>query len=280
MNDIFQLLNYSFFSNAIVAAIFTSLSCGIIGTYIVTKRIVFITGGITHASFGGIGIAYYLGMNPVAGAGIFGVFTAWIIEYLSKKSKIREDSAIAILWSIGMAIGIIFIFITPGYSPDLMSYLFGSILTVSGTDILIMSILTFIILLFFIIYYPLILFISFDEDYARTHKIPVSLIKYILITLIALTVVINIRVVGIILVLSLVTIPQATAGLFTKSFKHIIFYSVLFAFIGSISGLVVSYYLNIPSGATIILLLTFAFAISFGIKKILAFLKIKRNRST
>lgn len=261
MNDIFQLLNYSFFSNAIVAAIFTSLSCGIIGTYIVTKRIVFITGGITHASFGGIGIAYYLGMNPVAGAGIFGVFTAWIIEYLSKKSKIREDSAIAILWSIGMAIGIIFIFITPGYSPDLMSYLFGSILTVSGTDILIMSILTFIILLFFIIYYPLILFISFDEDYARTHKIPVSLIKYILITLIALTVVINIRVVGIILVLSLVTIPQATAGLFTKSFKHIIFYSVLFAFIGSISGLVVSYYLNIPSGATIILCLVMIFGI-------------------
>jgi len=274
MNDILQLFNYSFFTNAVIAAILTSLSCGIIGTYIVTKRIVFITGGITHASFGGIGIAYYLGFSPVAGAGIFGVITAWIIEFLSKKTTIREDSAIAMLWSFGMAIGIIFIFITPGYTPDLMSYLFGSILTVSSTDIIMMISISFIVILFFLIYYPLILYISFDENYAKTHNIPVTLIKYILITLVALTVVINIRVVGIILVLSLVTIPQATAGLFTKKFKYIIYYSIIIGFISSLLGLIVSYYLNIPSGATII----FCLVVIFGILKILSLIfNIKKS---
>ena len=252
MTGILELLNYNFFINAIITAILTSLSCGIIGTYIVSRRIVFISGGITHASFGGIGIAYYIGMNPIMGAGIFGILTAWTIEYISARTNIRKDSAIAMLWSFGMAIGIIFIYITPGYAPDLMSYLFGSILTVTASNIIVMLILTLVIILFFILFYPIILYLSFDEDFARTNKAPVILLKYILITLVALTVVVNIRVVGIILVLSLVTIPQASAGLFSKNFKHIIFLSVLFAFLGSISGLIVSYYLNIPSGATII----------------------------
>ncbi|MFC2118637.1 metal ABC transporter permease [Bacteroidota bacterium] len=266
-----QLLNYNFFINAIIAAILSSLCCGIIGTYIVSRRIVFISGGITHASFGGIGIAYYLGMNPVVGAGIFGVLTAWAIEYLSAGTNIRKDSAIAILWSFGMAIGIIFIYITPGYTPDLMSYLFGSILTVTSTDILMMLVLATIIIIFFILFYPMILYLSFDEDFARTHKAPVHILKYFLITLVALTVVINIRVVGIILVLSLVTIPQATAGLFSKNFKHIIFLSILFAFIGSISGLFVSYYLNIPSGATIIFCLVLIYGFLRLIKSLFRF---------
>lgn len=261
MTDLLELLTYKFFINAIIAAVFTSICCGIIGSYIVSKRIVFITGGITHSSFGGIGIAYYLGMNPVLGAGIFGVLTAWSVEYLTNRSNIREDSAIAMLWSFGMAIGIIFIFITPGYTPDLMSYLFGSILTVSSGEILLMAGLSFLVALFFIIFYPQILFLSFDEDYAKTHKAPVLILKYILITLVALTVVISIRLVGIILVLSLVTIPQTTAGLFSKNFKNIIFLSILFAFIGSVTGLIISYFLNIPSGATIIFCLVLIFII-------------------
>jgi len=261
MTDLFELLTYNFFINAIVASVFTSICCGIIGSYVVSKRIVFITGGITHSSFGGIGIAYYLGMNPVLGAGIFGVLSAWAVEYLTDRSNIREDSAIAMLWSFGMAIGIIFIFITPGYAPDLMSYLFGSILTVSSGEILLMAGLSFIVVLFFITFYPQILYLSFDEDYAKTHRAPVLILKYILITLVALTVVISIRLVGIILVLSLVTIPQTTAGLFSKNFKHIIFLSILFAFIGSLSGLMISYFLNIPSGATIIFCLVLIFGI-------------------
>ena len=125
-----ELLQYKFIVNSLLAGILASISCGIIGTYIVTRRMVFLSGGITHASFGGIGIGYFFGFNPVISAAIFGILSALGIEYVSKRSNIREDSAIGILWSFGMAIGIMFVFLTPGYAPNLMSYLFGSILTV------------------------------------------------------------------------------------------------------------------------------------------------------
>ena len=265
MNIILELFEYQFFINAVLAAAFASISCGIIGSYIVAKRIVFISGGITHASFGGIGIAYYMGMNPIFGAAIFGVLSALGIEYFSKKGEIREDSVIAILWSFGMAIGIIFVFITPGYAPNLMSFLFGSILTVTTLDILLLLGLSIVLVLFFIFMYNIILFISFDEEYAKTHNSPVKLINYILIALVALTIVLSIRVVGIILVLSLLTIPQTIANLLTKKFKHIIFYSVGIAFIGSMFGLFGAYFLDIPSGASII----FSLVIMFIIAKLL-----------
>ncbi|HRX98217.1 MAG TPA: metal ABC transporter permease, partial [Bacteroidales bacterium] len=156
-----DLLQYNFFINALLAALFTSISCGIIGTYIVSKRIVFISGGITHTSFGGVGLGYFAGINPLIGAAIFSLLSAFGIEYMSKKIAIREDSAIAIMWSFGMALGIIFIYLTPGYAPNLMSYLFGSILTVSTGEIVLTGILAIVILAFFIIFYKIILFIAF-----------------------------------------------------------------------------------------------------------------------
>ena len=247
-----ELFKYQFFTNAFIAACFTSITCGIIGTYIVARRIVFISGGISHSSFGGIGIGYYLGINPIISAAIFSTLSAISIEALSHKLELRKDSLIGMVWSFGMAVGIIFIFITPGYASNLMSYLFGNILTVSSFDILIMVGLTVIIVSFFLILFKEILFVAFDEDYAKTQGIPTSFINYCLISLIALTIVINIRVVGIILVISLLTIPQATANIFSKNFKNIIFYSIGFGFISSISGLFLSYSLNIPSGASII----------------------------
>lgn len=247
-----ELLNYQFFINALLAAVFSSITCGFIGTYIVSRRIVFISGGISHASFGGVGIAYYLGIPPLLGATIFSVLTALGIGALSHRSELREDSLIGMMWSFGMAVGIIFIFITPGYAADLMSYLFGSILTVSSSEILLMAGLAVVIVLFFVLLFKEILFVAFDEEYARTQGIPTAVINYILISLAALTIVINIRVVGIILVISLLTIPQAAANLLTRSFKRIIIYSTVIAFLASVSGLLVSYYLNIPSGAAII----------------------------
>ena len=247
-----ELFKYQFFIHAILAACLTSISCGIIGTYIVSRRIVFISGGISHASFGGIGIGYFLGINPIFGAAVFSTFSAIGIEALSKKSGLRKDSLIGMVWSFGMAVGIIFVFITPGYASDLMGYLFGNILTVSSFDILLMACLTFFIILFFLLLFKEILSVSFDEEYARTQGVPSTLINYSLISLVALTIVINIRVVGIILVISLLTIPQVTSNLFSKKFKHIIFYSIGFGFLSSISGLFLSYKLNIPSGASII----------------------------
>ncbi|MGE5342244.1 MAG: metal ABC transporter permease [Candidatus Omnitrophota bacterium] len=248
-----DLFHYEFFINALWASVFTAITCGIIGTYIVSRRIVFISGGISHSCFGGLGIAYYLGINPILGAAVFSVIASYVIEALSKKSELREDSLIGMMWSFGMAIGIIFVFLTPGYASDLMSYLFGSILTVSHFDILMMAILSLAIILVFILLYKEILFMAFDREFAQTQRVPVSFISYVLITFIALTIVINIRVVGTIMVISLLTIPQATANIISKNFRDIIFYSIGFAFLSNIIGLLASYYLNLPSGAAIIL---------------------------
>jgi len=263
-----ELFQYDFFINAVMAAILTSVSCGIIGTYIVTRRIVFISGGITHTSFGGIGLGYFLGFSPLLGAAIFSLLSAFGIEYLSKRKEVREDSAIAIMWSFGMAIGIIFIYLSPGYAPNLMSYLFGSILTVTQTELWLILILSIVVIAMFTLFYKAIVFSAFDEDFAKTRNIPVSVFNYILSGMVALTIVLSIKVAGIILIISLLTIPQATANLFNKNFKNIIFISTGIGLAASLTGLAISYYLNIPSGATIIFSLVFIFAIARIIKQV------------
>ncbi|MBV2247075.1 MAG: metal ABC transporter permease [Lentimicrobium sp.] len=273
---IFELLQYDFFTSALWASVLASISCGIAGSYIVARRMVFVSGGITHASFGGIGIAWFLGINPVLGAAVFSIFTALGIEFFTTRTKIREDSAIGIWWSLGMALGIIFIFITPGYAPNLMSFLFGSILTVSHTDLWLMGGLSVLLIFVFMRYYHLILFISFDEAYARSHQAPVSFFKYLLITLVALTIVLNIRVAGIILVISFLTIPPSIANLFTHSMVKVMAGAVVAGLLGSITGLIASYYFNIPSGATII----FAFVLMFAIAKVIQRLMIQAEMRT
>lgn len=259
-----QVIEYNFMQHAFLAALFTSISCGLIGTYIVTKRIVFISGGITHTSFGGIGIAYFFGLNPLLGATVFAVLAALGIEFFTNKSNVRHDSMIGIFWSFGMAIGIIFIFLTPGYAPNLMSYLFGSILTVSANDVWLMALLSIFIIGVFTLLNRPVLYIAFDETFARTRNLPVNLIKNALMILIALTIVLSIRVIGIILLISLLTIPQTIANLFTKKFRTIMWISVIIAFAGSLAGLVFSYYLDIPSGASIISSLFVLFLIAKG----------------
>ncbi|HSG68120.1 MAG TPA: metal ABC transporter permease [Bacteroidales bacterium] len=263
-----ELLTYEFFRNALMASVFAAISCGIVGTYIVSRRIVFISGGITHASFGGIGIGYYFAVNPILSAAVFAVISALGIEYSSRKTEIREDSAIAILWALGMAIGVIFVFITPGYAPNLMSYLFGNILTVTSADLYLLAGLAAVIVLFYALYFKNILYVAFDEEFARARRLPVDLIKYVMISLIALTIVFNIRVVGIILVISLLTIPQTIANMFVRSFFHIMVASILIALLGTISGLVLSYIFDIPSGAAIIFFLVVLFFLARIIKVI------------
>jgi len=277
MDSFLHLFEYQFFINAVLAAFLASIACGIAGTYIVARRIVFISGGITHASFGGIGIGYYFGFNPIVGAMIFSVLSALGIEYMSKKTNVREDSVIAILWSFGMAVGIIFIFLTPGYSANLMSFLFGNILTVNSLNLHLLLALTILIIIIFVLMYKTILFVAFDEQYARAAKLPVELVNYMMITIVALTIVLNIRVVGIILVISLLTIPQTIANIFTKKFEKMIWLSVVIGFIGSMSGLLLSYYLNIPSGAAIIFFLVILFVISKIFRNIQTSFRIKNQ---
>lgn len=254
---------YTFINHAFLAAILSSIICGILGAYIVSKRMVFISGGITHASFGGIGMAFYFSLPPFLGAAIFAIVSALGIEWFSKQGNIRNDSSIGILWSLGMAIGIIFVYMTPGFTPNLMSYLFGSILTVSSSELWAMSILAFLVILFFVLFYRPILYFAFDEQFAKSQQAPVNLINYTLIILIALGIVINIKVAGIILVMSMLTLPQNTANLFSNNFKLIIIYSILISFVGTMAGLAGSFWLGIPSGASIIFTLAVIF---FGAK--------------
>lgn len=257
-----SIFQYGFIVKGLLGAIFASITAGLAGTYVVSKRMVFLSGGITHASFGGIGIGYFLGINPVIGAAVFGILSALGVEYLSVRQKIREDSAIGILWAFGMAIGIIFIYLTPGYTPNLMSYLFGSILTVSKADIVALGIMSVILILYFGIFYRTILYISFDEVFARTYSSYVDVFKYITTSLIALTIVLNIRMAGVVLVISLLTIPPNIAMLFTRVYFKIVIWSIIAGFIGTSAGYAISYFAGIPVGATIIFTLVIIWVIA------------------
>lgn len=268
------ILQYDFILKGLLGALFASITAGLAGTYIVSRRMVFLSGGITHASFGGIGIGYFFGFNPVFGAAVFGILSALGVEYLSVRQKIREDSAIGILWAFGMATGIIFIFLTPGYSPNLMSYLFGSILTVTNADIIALGILSVVLILYFGLFYRTILYISFDEAFARTYSSYVNIFKYVTTALMALTIVLNIRMAGVVLVLSLLTIPPNIAMIFTRVYSRIVIWSVIAGFIGTAAGYAISYFAGVPVGATII----FTLVVLWVIVK-LAFLAVKRTKT-
>lgn len=272
----FNLFQYDFIVKGLLGAFFASISAGLAGTYIVSRRMVFLSGGITHASFGGIGAGYFLGINPVLGAAVFGILSALGVEYLSVKQKIREDSAIGILWAFGMAIGIIFIYLTPGYTPNLMSYLFGSLLTVTNADIIALGTISAILILYFGIFYRTILYISFDEAYARTYSSWVDIFKYLTTSLIALTIVLNIRMAGVVLVISLLTIPPNIAMLFTRVYFKIVIWSIIAGFIGTSAGYAISYFAGIPVGATII----FTLVVLWVILKIVSRVLIRFRKRT
>ncbi len=261
MSEFFLIFEYQFFQNAIAAAVLTSILAAMVGTYVVSRKIVFISGGITHASFGGIGMAYFMGLSPFLGAAVFAVISAVGIEWISAKGKVREDSAIAIIWSFGMAIGIIFVFLTPGYTPNLMSFLFGNILSVGKVDLYILLAFCLFNMLFFSVFLRPIVQTAFDPEFSTVMGIPVSFFRYAMSVIIGLAIVLSIRTVGIILVLSMFTIPQLTAMVFTRDFIKIIPLAAFWGISGSLAGLLSAYSLNIPSGAAIIFFLTIQFLV-------------------
>ena len=217
-----ELLGYTFFQNALLGSLLAAIACGMVGTYIVARRLAFISGGITHASFGGLGLGFYLGINPILTALLFSVASAFGIEWVSRDGQVREDSAIAGVWSLGMALGVIFIFLTPGYAPNLSAYLFGNILTISWQDILYMLFLAVVLTAIFCLFFREILYVAFDRDFARTQGLPVRLVEYGMMLFIAVTIVLTIRLVGIMLLMSLLTIPQMTVNLFTSDFRRML----------------------------------------------------------
>ena len=254
LTDIFE---YQYLTNAVIACILSGITCGIVGTYIVVRRMVSLCGGITHASFGGLGIAIYAGINPIWGALTFAVLSALGIEYAGNKTKIREDSAIGVMWGVGMAIGALFMSLKPGYtSGDLSSFLFGNIISVTTEDIVALSVLSIVLFIGAALYLKPIMYMAFDRDFARSAGVNTTLVGYILSVITAVTIVLSIRVMGIILLISLMTLPVVIANSVTKSYGKITILASIIAAIGALAGVVISYYLEVPSGPAIIFVLT------------------------
>lgn len=264
-SEVWEALHFEFMRNALLAGILVSITCGIIGTLVVVNRIVFISGGIAHAAYGGIGLAFYMGLPPFFGAALFSFAASMIMGVASLKSKQRADTVIGVMWAVGMALGIILIDLTPGYNVDLMSYLFGSILSVPVIDIWVMLFLDVVIFLVVLMFYKEFLAMSYDEEFSFVVGIPVKTLYFVLLGMIALSVVMIIRVVGLILVIALLSIPPYIAEKYTTTLGKMMALSTVLGMLFTITGLWFSYRYNLTSGATIIMVAGFAFFISLCI---------------
>ena len=256
-----DLLQQRFLQYALLSGLLASVACGIVGSYIVTRRITFIAGGIAHSVLGGMGIARYCQvvfgwdwMHPLYGAIAAALLAALIIGVASLSSRQREDTVISAIWAVGMAVGILFIFKTPGYTENLMSYLFGNILMVSASDLWLVAGLDILVVAAGIVFYKQLLAVCFDEEFAKLRGLKVEFYYILLLCLTALTVVLLVSVVGIVLVIALLTIPAAVAGQFAKRLWQMMVLAVVFTAGFTTFGLALSYGSNLPSGATTILL--------------------------
>lgn len=248
-----EILEYEFIQNAIISGILISIAAGIIGSLVVVNKITFLTGGIAHSSYGGIGVAIYFGIPILLGATLFAVLTAIIIAIITLYNRNRIDAIIGMMWSSGMAIGIILVDLTPGYNVDLMSYLFGSIIAVSTEDLQFMFALDIFILVVISLFYRQILAVSYDSEFAHLRGINVKFFYTLILILSALCVVSAIKAVGLILVIALLTIPTYLAESFASRLSTMMIISSILATIFTLIGLFISYYYDISSGASIIL---------------------------
>jgi zinc transport system permease protein len=259
MNLITEILEYRFLQHALVAAVLSGVTCGLVGSWVVARRSVFLGGGVTHASFGGIGMACYLGWNPIVGAAIFALAAALGIEWAGGRMKVREDSAIGMVWSMGMALGIIFIALTPGYAPNLSALLFGNILTVTADDLVAGGVLAAVVVAVFALWGRPLMYVAFDPEWARSQGVRVRATSMAMAALVALSIVLSIRVVGIVLLISLLTFPAVIVNSITRSFPRIAVWSAVVAVGANVAGLVASWRWNVPTGAATIFTLAGVF---------------------
>jgi len=257
-----EALRFEFMQNALLAGFLVSLACGIIGSYVVVKRMVFVSGGIAHAAYGGIGLGYFFGFEPILGAVIFALGGAWAMGAAQQHRRERTDTLIGVLWALGMAIGIILIDMTRGYKADLMGYLFGSILAIPRTDLWIMAGLDIAIVAVTVLFFKEFLAVSFDETFARVAGVPVAAVNLILLSLIALSVVMMMRVVGLIMVIALLTIPAAVAGRFVRDLGRMMILATALGFVFTLGGLWLSHAWDLTSGAAVILVAGAAYMLS------------------
>jgi len=263
-----EVLSLEFMRHALLAGLLASLCCGVMGTLVVVNRIVFISGGIAHAAYGGIGLAFFLGLSPLLGTVGFTLAAALAMAWISLAQKHRADAVIGVIWALGMALGVILLDLTPGYKVDLMSYLFGSLLTVPRTDLFLMAGLDAVVILFALAFYNQLLALSFDEPFARTRGVPVRRLYLALILLVALTVVLLIRVAGLILIIALLTIPPFIAEAWCRTLKGMMLLAAGLCALFTVLGLWLSYSLDLTSGPSIILVAGAGFFLSLATKRL------------
>lgn len=259
LSDIFQ---YNFFVNALLGVLFISICSAMIGTYIITRRLVAISGGVTHACFGGLGLGYFLGISPIASAAVFAIGASVGVEWLSSRFRLREDSAIAVVWALGMALGVMFVFMTPGYVPELNSFLFGNILTISSGDLWAFAIFTLLLAGFFALKFKEILMCAFDRDFARVSGLPVRFITYTMTVFTAICIVLTIRLVGVMLLMSMLSLPMMTAEVFCRRYKWMMLVSIAVSIVTSVAGLLIGAMADVPCSAFIVLSMAAVFILS------------------
>jgi zinc transport system permease protein len=257
-----EALQLEFVRNALMAGVLVSVVCGVIGTLVVVNRIVFLAGGIAHAAYGGIGLAFFMGWPYAVGTTGVSILSAGVMAAVTLKARHRVDAMVGVIWAVGMAIGVVLLDLTPGYNVDLMSYLFGSILAVPGSDLWQMAAIGIAVIAIVTWYYNDFLAMSYDDEFARLRNVPVTFLYCLLLGMVALTVVMIIRVVGLILVIALLTIPPFIAEKFTGSLRTMMVLSSILSCLFTITGLWLSYLFNLTSGATIILVAAAGFFMS------------------
>ena len=253
------MLEYQFFINALIGVVLISAAAAVIGTYVVARRLGAVAGGITHSCFGGLGLGCYLGVSPMAVAGVFAVASALGVEWLSTRQRLREDSAIAVIWAVGMAIGVLFVFLTPGFVPELNSFLFGNILTISALDLWIFGAYLVVLAAFFLWQRRAIVACAFDVDFATVSHLPVRAINTTMIILVSVCIVLTIRLVGVMLLMSMLSLPQLTAEVFAHRFNRIMGISVVVSLLCSVGGLLLGTVVDVPCSALIVIVMAAAF---------------------
>lgn len=261
-----ELLQYEFFQNALIGVAIISIACAVIGVYVVTRRMVFIAGGITHTCFGGLGLGYYLGWNPILTAAAFAIGGGLSVNGISK-GRVRQDSAIAVVWAVGMALGILFIFLTPGYVPELNAFLFGNVLNITYGDLIVFAIFAIIAIGVYALMKDVIVAVSFDEDFARTRYLPVKFINTLMMVLVAVCIVLTIKMIGVMLLMSLMSLPQMTAEKLTHRYTKMMIISGIVSLCGCLGGLWLSVIIDVPASAMIVLLLAAVFFMVHCYKK-------------
>lgn len=256
------MFEYEFFRNAVTAAVIISIAAGIIGTYIVTRRLVAVSGGITHACFGGLGLGYYLGISPLFVAGITACVAAAGVEWMSTRGRLREDSAVAVVWSVGMAIGVLAVFLTPGYVPELNAFLFGNILTVSRFDLIVFGIYTLLLTLFFVWKGKTIVLTAFDRDFSYVMGLPTRFVSYTMTVFVAIGIVLTIKLVGVMLLIAVLTLPQLTAETVSRRYMSIMIWSVFISIFCSLGGLALGLVVDVPCSALIVIVMATVYAVA------------------